>query len=358
MPLHRCRRGKNALKDITVAWLVASAGLPLRLLHDLASDSEAMYKPTRRQPKKGGGTRLIDPVRREYRSVLRRLGKALAKMLGVHPAWHGGARGRSTFTSARLHLGAKFIVTRDVKNCFPEINRKKMRNALRGLGARPELADFLSCIMTVRDRLPQGGPLSNLALNLFFLRQDEHLMKFAQAKGGEYGRLVDDFVMSAPSWKAGVQFGRMLDTAIESRGLTVNGKKRKARGLLRGDQLKEIHSLIVNSRRGVRPKKEHKRRAIELAELYARRCKCATPRDVPDIASLRQHVTGWMYYLGQCDRSPAQHISHMISAGDAIIRGMLKRSGRNPSRGKWWLATEAYTRGHRPKRRSRVAKVA
>jgi hypothetical protein len=180
-----------------VSWLADECGTTEDFLWILAKDSKVMYKPTRRQVKKGGrGYREIDAPKQEYKRILKRVTKVLSSHIRHHPAAHGGVPGRSSFTSARAHCGAKFVVTRDIKDCYPSISRKELFRAFRLLGASRPFAKFLSSIMTVHERIPQGGPPSCLALNLCFLRMDDHFYRRAESQHSNYRRLADDFVIS------------------------------------------------------------------------------------------------------------------------------------------------------------------
>lgn len=342
---------KQSLEGMTVEGLAQASGKPVDLLCKLARDTSIMYKPTRRQKKRGGvGYREIDPPRREYKDTLRKLARVLASTIKQHPAAHGGVRGRSSFTSARLHCGAKFIVTRDVSQCYPSVKTGQLRRVFCAIGASPSFAVFLSSIMTVHGRLPQGGPLSSLALNLYLLRTDDHLYQMARASRGNFGRLADDFVMSTDSRKVALAFGNEIDHAIAQQQLTVNERKRRDRGFLAGHQLKDIHSLIANSRRGVRPKQEHIAEALGLANYYARRVMCAQPNDLPCLADLRARCHGWMYYFRQADFSPAKHLRHMLTSADAKIVRMLSRKGLVAYKNKWWLVQRGRTGQNEPQR--------
>lgn len=283
---------------------------------------------------------MIDPIKRRYRALLRRVGRCLYRLIGIHPSWHGGTPGKSSFTSARKHEGCRFLVTRDVSDCFASVSPDMLEKALRRLGASPQFGRFLARLMTVRGRIPQGGPLSNLALNLFFLRQDRHLHRSIEAKGGAYGRLTDDCVASVATREKALKAAKELDQAIEGRGLRVNKNKRRKRGLLAGDRPKQLHSLEITSRSNIRPKTEHKQKALSLAESYARQCRRSQPGDLERLAALRAQVSGYMYYMRQADRSPARHIRHMVKVADNNVRTMLRKHRlRAPE--KWWKPAES-----------------
>lgn len=329
---------KKPLKGMTVEWLAEECGTTGDFLWILAKDSTFMYKPPRKQLKRSGnGYREIDPPKHQYKRILRKITKVLSSNMRHHPAAHGGVPYRSSFTSAKPHCGAKFIVTRDIRECYPSISSQNLFRSFRLLGASLSFAKFLSAIMTVHNHIPQGGPPSSLALNLYFRRMDDHFYRRAQSQGGNYRRFADDFVISNNSRKKAVALESELDHSISHRGLEVNEKKREKKGFLSGDQLKEIHSLVVNCRRGLKPKREHIAKGLQLAEHYARCCTCAKPADLPSLAKLRQRATGMMYYFRQADFSPARHIRNMLEHADKKVLRMLQSRGLQPHKNKWWL---------------------
>jgi hypothetical protein len=166
---------------------------------------------------------------------------------------------------------------------------------------------------------------------------DDHFYRNVRRKGGKYGRLADDFVISSRRREEAYEFGRELDHAIAKSNLKVNQRKRRQKGMLAGDKLKEIHSLVVNSRRGVRPKDDHIQKGLQLANHYARCCRCATPTDLPHLADLRSRAAGMMYYFRQAEFSPAKHLGRMLDAADRKILSMLAKNGLQPHKNKWWI---------------------
>ncbi|MGA2093011.1 MAG: reverse transcriptase domain-containing protein [Sedimentisphaerales bacterium] len=332
---------KKSLGQMSVEWLAKKMNVREDFLWLLSRDTAVMYKPTRPQKKSGGsGYREIDAPKKKYKPLLRNMAKILSAFIPPHPAAHGGVIGRSSFTSARRHCGAKFITTRDIKDCYPSLTQDKLFRALLSLGASLSFAKFLSAIMTVHGRVPQGGHLSSLAVNLYFARMDEHFTINSIQKHGVFTRLADDFVVSAPNRQIAIKFGNEIDQDIFNRGLKINEKKREKRGLLAGDSIKEIHSLVVNSRRGVRPKSDHLKKALGLATYYTRFARSARPEDVPYLADLRGRVAGMMYYFRQAEFSPANHILRMLYSADLNVLRMLTSKGLYPYKNKWWIVNK------------------
>ena len=82
---------KKPLLGMTVSWLADECRVPDDFLWMLAKDSELMYQPTRKEPKKGGnGYREIDPPKQRYKQILKRITKIISSNIRHHPAAHGG----------------------------------------------------------------------------------------------------------------------------------------------------------------------------------------------------------------------------------------------------------------------------
>ena len=337
----KVRKAKNTLAGISVKWLTEKCNEPQSFLWKCARKTEEIYQEPRKQKKEGGGSRDIEPPKPRYKPLLKRISKLLTRKIYYHPAAHGGVPGRSSFTSARLHLGKKFILTRDIKNCYPSVTKKALKRSFLRLGSSVEFAEFLSSISTIRDHIPQGGHLSSLVLNLYFVGMDDHLFRRSKSVGDKYGRLSDDFVASGNTLKSLISIGNEIDYLLVSRGLEINDHKRSKKGLMDGRSQKLIHSLNVNSKRGIRPASKHINIALEKTQLYTRRCCCSTPEDLPCLAALRSVVVGYMYYFRQADRSPARHIQRMVEAADQKVLRMLHNKNLQIYKNKWWLISKS-----------------
>ena len=75
------------------------------------------------------------------------------------------------------HLGSKAIAIRDIADCFPSVSTDRLRKKLLALGFRSDTARLLAGLLTCKDRIPQGSPTSNDALNLYEYDLDETLTR-------------------------------------------------------------------------------------------------------------------------------------------------------------------------------------
>ena len=185
-------------------------------------------------------------------------------------------KGRSCFTSATLHCGANRIVwTRDASDCFPSVSPESFEAELLSLGFRQETAKLLTMLCTVRSRIPQGSPVSNDALNLYFYRVDGLLHSFCGSMHLAYSRVADDFVVSGKSLEPGEKAIGLVERELKKRGISINHNKKRKNGRQVKHQSRLVHNICVNSGRGTKLNPEHRTAITHTAESYVAACKSA-----------------------------------------------------------------------------------
>lgn len=330
--------------------LAEAMGMSVDRLWAMARNIDVCYR-TRRMQWDGKKHRPIDPLYKRPKKLLRRLHGFLQRNRLRHPAAHGGISGRSCFTSARLHLGARNVWTRDASNCYPSISPQAMHKELRALGFRADTARLLIYIFTYRGGVPQGSPVSGDALNLFFWRLDQLLSSIAGSHGLRYGRIADDFVLSGNDRDAGEALAQLLEGELAARGVSVNEKKKRVSGLQTSSDERLVHSISVARRRGTKISRSHTQAAIKLAENYVAASRSVTADSIQAVACKRHAVAGWMYYCRQADFGPAKTIRNLLEAGDRHVLRRLRAVGLNSKGNKWWVVNHRAKRNE-PKRLS------
>lgn len=321
---------------LTVDDIARAMTLSVPVLWGLARNMDQAFRPTRQKCVRGK-TREIDAPKPVPKRVLRRLHRFLQRNIRAHPSAHGGARGRSCFTSARRHLGRRYVISRDIKDCYPSISQAALKNRLLALGMRSDVALLLSLLGTVRERVAQGSPVSSDALNLYFYDADRALSAACGRVGAGYSRTYDDMVISVDSPALAEWPGDAMRRQVAGHGLTINTRKLRKNGFRPRHHEQRVHNLVVNNRRGVRIADEQAKQAVELAESYLRGAKVIGPDSLEGLAYKRSQVTGWMYYCRQADIGPGRHIRRLLEAGDRHIQRALGAAGMVPHRNKWWV---------------------
>lgn len=323
-------------KRIDPADIARAMGLTEAAAWHFATNIDKAFRPTRRVLVKGK-VREIDAPYPQAKRLLKRLHKWWIKSFHAHPMAHGGVVGRSYFTSARIHTGNAFIVTRDIKDCYPSIKRDKLYRAFRRFGFRPAAAKLLTRILAVRGRVPQGSPVSSDALNIYLFQADLEVSAVCGRYHATRSRNYDDIVVSFKNRCLIGPISRAIESSVQKCHLTVSQHKRRKHGVQSCSQIQKVHGLVVNSRRGVAINKEQAAKATSLAEDYVRGAKRVSPESLPGLAAKRAQVCGWMYNCRQAEFSPAKHVQRLIESGDRIVRRKLERHNVFARHGKWWV---------------------
>ncbi|MBI4716828.1 MAG: hypothetical protein HY763_03410 [Planctomycetes bacterium] len=323
--------------DITPAMIAEACKVDEGRLWRIAERTESQYHSPRPKLIKGRH-REIDPPNHDFKKVLRRLHRYLQRSLTFPRCVHGGLRGRSCVTAAGNHVGRKYIVTRDVKDCYPSIPTEALRRRLIDEGFRSDTALLLSRLMTNRGVIPHGAPVSGDALNLFLADSDRRLDHCVRRRGGSYTRSADDMVVSVGARESVTPLARVIEDEIEGHGLRVSEHKRRQKGVQHSNTRggPRVHNLLVNNRRGVGAVPEHRAKGLRLAESYVCGARSVRPETLEGLASRRAELVGMINYFRQLRFSPARHLARLLRQGDRLVRSRLSTVGVSLT-AKWWV---------------------
>ena len=148
-------------------------------LEELASRAESLYS-FKLEEKKSGGYREISKPKRELKGIQKKIEKLL-KEVKLHDSAHCGIREKSNLTNAVVHCGQKWVFSMDFTKFFPNISHHMVYHMFRDyMNCSPEVARLLTRLSTVKEAVPQGGPMSVAIANLVCLRLDDRLCNFAE----------------------------------------------------------------------------------------------------------------------------------------------------------------------------------
>ncbi len=282
-----------------------------------------------------GKMRQIDVPRPTMMTRLGALNAFFLRSISFSNIAYGGLPGCSCFSVARVHCGKKFIITRDVKNCYPSVSTSMLRESLVKVGASLPLADLMAPLLTVHGRIPQGSPTAGIALNLFFLDFDHRLATYCGRHGLACTRFFDDIVMSCHDREVARRAERFLETEIKRMGLIINKRKAKRRGFQVAHTRQVVHGLVVNNKRGAAIAREVSERVSMWAEEYVASARVATPSSLSSLASKRLRLFGHVCHMRQAECNPAQFLIKLLESGDALIERRLRRDGVIQAGARW-----------------------
>lgn len=145
---------------------------------------------------KGQSRRLIQAPRVSLKVIQKWFSFHLEQAVTHEDCVHGFVPERSSITAAAIHCGAEWVYSVDIKDFFPSIKVRSVKQALMSLGYSDHGADLAAYLCTHKGSLSQGSPASPVLSNLIFKNIDTRLMAFSNQEGIRYTRYADDLVFS------------------------------------------------------------------------------------------------------------------------------------------------------------------
>lgn len=326
-------------KDLTVEHLARSADVSVSQLWSFARNPRLRCKPTRVKFVRGK-RRPIDAPTELFRPIARRIHRLFKRRFSLDTIVHGGAPGRSCVTAARLHLGRRVVIARDMRDCYPSISRSRLKQSLIQSGFRRDVAILLSSLMTACGQVPQGSPISSDALNLYCRPLDRRLRRASRRMRVPVSRTYDDITASTDDWSLAARIGTVIESVITDAGFEVNQRKKRRQGFQRSNRPQLVHGLQVNRSLGVALPRSETLRFIAAADSLVRGAQAVAPDSIEALARKRATVAGMMYYCRQLDHAPAKHLCRLLRQADTHVARRLRCVGITAYRGKWWLVVQ------------------
>ena len=218
-------------------------GIPYRELAYYFSSGPGRYR-TFSIPKRLGGHRQINvpsPLLLLIQQWI--LGNILYK-LPMSDFAHGGVPGRSIFSNAQAHLGAKTVLRMDLKAFFDTVEMPLGVRIFEAVGYAPRVSRSLALLCFEEGRLPQGAATSSTIANLAAMSLDSRLAGLAKSFGLTFTRYVDDLTFSGRS--IGPRFVSSVEYIVAQAGFVVNAEKTQ---IMRGQSPKFVTGLMVGGER-------------------------------------------------------------------------------------------------------------
>ncbi|MBN9400657.1 MAG: RNA-directed DNA polymerase ['Candidatus Kapabacteria' thiocyanatum] len=148
------------------------------------------------KPNNHNESRGIEKPRHRLKQLQEKLYEFLKSRIEFPTCVHGSVKGRSYISNARQHLRSEFFFLVDIEKFFPSVTMSMVYSALKTL-TTPEIAEVLTRLVTIENRVPTGSPISSFIANVSLRELDVQLMAICQERGLVYSRYVDDLTISA-----------------------------------------------------------------------------------------------------------------------------------------------------------------
>lgn len=214
--------------------------------------------------KSDGSRRRIDAPKKRLKEIQR----ALLEKLNFYasPQAHGGVKGKSIRTNALIHRHSKYLLTVDIKDAYPTVNRKMVYWFFRQMNASAQLARVLTKLTVFRNQLPQGAPTS-LAIFNALLGADNLLgldFWLERIRVGQrrlrYSRYVDDLTFSA-GFKIPKTTENLIAQKLAGGGFKINPSKTRFGSVKRG-ALRVTGVNLIDGKTKIPPKEIRRFRGL------------------------------------------------------------------------------------------------
>jgi RNA-directed DNA polymerase len=282
------------------AWAI---GMPIARVRRIADTPSAHYHEFMRykDASKTKGRMIRNPTD-ELKSVQRLIKDRVFGDCAFDSEVQGGVPGRSPKSNALKHVGARVLVTVDVKGFYDNVDHRIVFQTLRELGYGTAVARLITKLTTRRGLLPQGAPTSNVIANLVLARPvDAPTRLQAESTSTNFTRFVDDIGLSGD--KPTALIGDVA-RRLSSRGLSIHrGEKLKIRPR---SVPQTITGLNINSGRPTvpRPYRDSVRAAIYRLNGIT---------DSLERAEAARKISGRIAYIRQFHPSAGQRLTDQLA---------------------------------------------
>ena len=214
-------------------------------------------------PKKRGGMRNVSSPKTRLRVAQNWIFDSILKPIPTHDAATAFKSGASVVENAARHSGKPLVIRVDLKDFFPSIGFKRVKNLFQSFGYNEGVASVLALLCTesprvelslddqkrhvaIGDRvLPQGACTSPALTNLLCRRLDARLTGIGKTLGFTYSRYADDLVFSSTNAGADVKklLGLVRRVVVDEK-LIVNDEKTS---VMRAHGRQVVTGLVVNA---------------------------------------------------------------------------------------------------------------
>ena len=261
--------------------LEVTLGIRRDVLRQVARRASVYYEPffktTKPLPfqrkRSKSKTRTIDNPIEPLKGIQERINGKLLSPIRLPSYICGGVRGKTVLHNVALHLGAKCLVTVDIRDFFPSITNKHVYYVWRNvLDCSSEISALLTQLTSVNHHLPQGAGTSTMLSNLVLYSIDEPIRAKCKELDIKYSTWVDDLAFSGECPQKVI--GLVVQTMAKN-GFRLSRKKIRVMG---PGSRKVLNGVLMNKHPNVLPERLsqirsgiHKLRTGQVAQSYQSR---------------------------------------------------------------------------------------
>jgi hypothetical protein len=217
---------------------------------------------------------------------------------------HGGVKGRSPLTNARLHVGKAAVLNFDIKQFFPSVKPSYVyKTFYEQLRFPADVAHWLTKLVVFKGQLPQGAPTSTVVANLVILPLCRRLELLASKHSSDYGQFVDDGTFSGPLYLKNLR--SLIERIIRQEGFQASPKPHKRKTRYYWEE-QVVNGVRVNKRIGV-PQDKTRQIQEQIRSLQARSPNASFEKEY-------RSVRGRIAWMKNLDTKRALKLMHKLNS--------------------------------------------
>ncbi|MBE1761798.1 RNA-directed DNA polymerase, partial [Escherichia coli] len=178
--------------------LSAMLGIERKRLDWIVKSVSMSYKQFKVETGKNKKERQIFEPKRSLKGIQKKINKEIFEKIDYPHYLHGALSGRDYISNAAVHTRKRTVICLDITNFYPSISKKDVCSIFKNLMRfSPEVSLCLTELVTLNDKVPQGGCCSSYIANLLFFNSEYNLYNRLKSMGLSYSRLLDDITISS-----------------------------------------------------------------------------------------------------------------------------------------------------------------
>jgi len=197
--------------------------IDLSLLNRMIFGTKKFYRVFEIPKRNKKGVRIINAPYPSLMKAQEWILKNLLQDIPLDDSAHAYRKNRSILTNVIPHLKNKTLLKIDLKDFFPNIEKRRIISIFSKLGYTQDISFALASLCTLDNFLPQGAPTSPTLSNIIAYRVDRRLSSLCEKNNMVYTRYADDMVLT--SNYISVKTKDFVIAIIEDCGFIINRDK-------------------------------------------------------------------------------------------------------------------------------------
>lgn len=220
-------------------------GIKWSELKNMINNSDKYYHDFYISKKRGKEKRKISAPSSDLFYVQKQIKMQILDKIEISKCSFGFKQKCSIVDNAKYHLGAKKILSLDLKNFFPSIRFNRVYYIFYNIcGYHSDVASSLTKLVMKDKGLPQGAPTSPVISNIVSYKLDYRLEKLAKKMNIKYSRYADDMVFSGSEDQINGKLGFIIRKIVEDEGFHLNKDKTN---YFDSSKRMEVTGIVINN---------------------------------------------------------------------------------------------------------------